>query len=70
MAEQHKAVTGRPNDLEIRQEKPVLPNSTMAERKRARLAASQKKAVQSAENKAVKAVEDEAVEAKKRAPAK
>lgn len=44
------AVTGRPNDLVIREHEPALANSTWASRAAAR---PRTKAVQSAENKSV-----------------
>lgn len=56
--EEAQAVTGRPNDLKITDQKPALENSSFAARRKAREAA-EKKAVSSteAENKAVASAE-------------
>jgi hypothetical protein len=53
--EEAEAVTGRPNDLPITEQKPALANTTMADRKRA----TSRKAISpaEAENKAVGAAE-------------
>lgn len=49
-----QAVTGRPNDLAVEEREPALPNSTFAERARARRAATKAVEEKAAENKAVK----------------